>query len=136
SFEPRTTNHEPRTSPLRYRLARLVPGFKLLERPAQPHRLRQPVRDHFRGLVAIPRHADDNRLVARNGPAADQIDRGGESRTAGGFGEDPFGFREQPDGFDDLLVGDGGTGSPGRFHPLAHLIAVAWIADPTRLGEG
>ena len=48
--------------------------------------------DDFGGLVAISRHADDDRLVARDRAALNQIDRRRERRAAGRLGEDALPF--------------------------------------------
>src|SRR5688500_12046203 len=82
------------TSPLcepghgRRRLARL----EIRQRSADADRRCAVFVHHLGGLVAVAGDADDDRLVAAEDAALDQLARRRDGDAAGRLGEDPFGF--------------------------------------------
>ena len=59
---------------------------------------------HFDRLVAVAGDADDDRLVARNRAALDELPRRRDGHAAGRLGEDAFGLGQQLNALDDLVV--------------------------------
>jgi hypothetical protein len=90
---------------------------------------------HFHRLITIARDADDDRFVARDDAAFDELLRGRDGDATRGFREDALGFRQQTDAFDDGIFFDHGAAAAGGANGAEYLKPVSRIADGNRLGQ-